>query len=368
MRHHGNFFHKVSSFSRSVCDDLSFDERSNLLFLRFFALLSLLFVLFTSKSASANIFETLSDVERERQTALRERDKVQTDIQTQNRKLVHLAKEAEASERAAKPVQRKTWQSLIYLERLKRSSRRASNTVPQLRSDAEHQIGYAASAAIGKQVATLQAIQSAEHHVVTFHQAIGARASISVRLAVLDGVVAAKTAERSQLLKGSKLDPQVEHDLQETSKRLATTLAPLPSHTANSDFHRRKGTLIRPVNAPVTYPFGPRQISDNFTIRVTGQTWNTRPGTPIRATAPGRVLFNEFFPGYGNLVIVDHGSGYRSLYAHLSTTSVKVGAEVGRGDVIATSGESGSLDGPKFYFELRDHGKPVDPEPWYLFN
>jgi septal ring factor EnvC (AmiA/AmiB activator) len=71
-----------------------------------------------------------------------------------------------------------------------------------------------------------------------------------------------------------------------------------------------------------------------------------------------------WFKGYGNLVIVDHGDGYHTLVAHLGAMRTAMGEEVEAGTVLGTVGDSGSWKGPFLYFEVREHGRPVDPRPW----
>jgi septal ring factor EnvC (AmiA/AmiB activator) len=87
-------------------------------------------------------------------------------------------------------------------------------------------------------------------------------------------------------------------------------------------------------------------------------------GTEIKAIYDGSVIFADYFKGYGNMVIVDHGGGYFSLYAHASRITKKVGAEVARNETLATVGDVDSAKGPMLYFEIRYQGRPVDPAAW----
>jgi hypothetical protein len=85
-------------------------------------------------------------------------------------------------------------------------------------------------------------------------------------------------------------------------------------------------------------------------------------GTPIYATGNGRVVVAEYsFFGYGRTVVVDHGFGYRTLYAHLNTINVRVGDEVVRGQRIATLGNTGRSTGPHLHYEVIHRNKPVNP-------
>jgi murein DD-endopeptidase MepM/ murein hydrolase activator NlpD len=91
-------------------------------------------------------------------------------------------------------------------------------------------------------------------------------------------------------------------------------------------------------------------------------------GSPIRAHGDGLVTFAGWRSGYGQLVIVDHGNGRETLYAHASALRARVGDQVGRGDVIGYVGTTGRAFGPHLHFEIRYGGVPVDPEQEFLAN
>jgi septal ring factor EnvC (AmiA/AmiB activator) len=76
------------------------------------------------------------------------------------------------------------------------------------------------------------------------------------------------------------------------------------------------------------------------------------------------VIFSGWFNGYGNMVIIDHGESYSTVYAHAHELFKKLGDMVDTHEVIATVGETGSMAGSKLYFEMRHRGKPVDPLRW----
>ena len=87
-------------------------------------------------------------------------------------------------------------------------------------------------------------------------------------------------------------------------------------------------------------------------------------GTPVMAVADGTIVFADWMTGYGMIVIIDHGNGYMSLYAHNETLLQTVNAPIRQGEVIAKVGNSGGLKNAGLYFELRHHGQPVDPVKW----
>ena len=84
-------------------------------------------------------------------------------------------------------------------------------------------------------------------------------------------------------------------------------------------------------------------------------------GTPVRAAAAGTVIYAGWLGGYGNLVVVDHGGGLSTAYAHNSSFASSVGQSVAAGQVIAYSGNTGNSSGPHVHFEVRVNGSAVDP-------
>jgi len=87
-------------------------------------------------------------------------------------------------------------------------------------------------------------------------------------------------------------------------------------------------------------------------------------GSPVKAVAAGQVVYAEWMTGYGLLMIVDHGNGYMSLYAHNDALLKDVGAAVKSGESVGTVGSSGGQGRPALYFELRRNGQPVNPGAW----
>ena len=87
-------------------------------------------------------------------------------------------------------------------------------------------------------------------------------------------------------------------------------------------------------------------------------------GTAVKAVADGTVVFADWMTGYGNILIIDHGNGYMSLYAHNDGLLRDAGDAVRRGDAVASVGTSGGQDRPALYFELRRNGSPVNPAIW----
>jgi len=88
------------------------------------------------------------------------------------------------------------------------------------------------------------------------------------------------------------------------------------------------------------------------------------PGTAVRALAPATIAWTGWLNGYGNVVVLDQGDGYHTLYAHLAEVFRPLGTRLFPGDVFGTVGDTGSLKGAYLYFEVRRRGLAVDPMPW----
>lgn len=130
-------------------------------------------------------------------------------------------------------------------------------------------------------------------------------------------------------------------------------------------FATLKGKLLFPVSGKIISRYGNQVDSQLNTVTFQkGIEISTEHGKEIKAIYEGKVLYADWFKGYGNIVIIDHGDSYYSLYAHLSKILARVGDRIEAGEVIALSGDTGSLKGPSLYFELRHHGKPLNPLNW----
>ncbi len=195
-------------------------------------------------------------------------------------------------------------------------------------------------------------------------------ASLNEHLTTLDG----EREERSRLLSMIRADKSLElaavADLKQSAEALNRMLEDLQQKAdeqkaVGSAFVSLKGLLEMPVRGKVINFYGPyRNARYNVTNFRSGIDIRTDRGEPIRAVAPGTILFADWFKGYGNMIIVDHGGSYYTLYAHIEDAFKIKGDRVDRGEVIATVGDSASLTGPGLYFEVRHHGKPENPMLW----
>jgi len=207
-----------------------------------------------------------------------------------------------------------------------------------------------------------------------------AAARLEAAAAKLAGEERALAGERSakrELLASVRSDRRRERELlvslEKAARALEAKLAELgESRRTGAEwvdgqgFGAARGALPLPVDARVTAHFGRVVDSEYHTQTVrNGVEFAAEEGELVSATARGVVRFAGWFRGYGRIVILDHGDSYFTVSGHLSEVDVAVGDKIERGAAIGRAGETGSLSGPKLYFELR-HGKDaIDPLPWF---
>ena len=132
--------------------------------------------------------------------------------------------------------------------------------------------------------------------------------------------------------------------------------------SASGAFGDLRGKLRLPVRGELTGRFGtPREAGG---IKLKGLFIRAAEGQPVRAIAAGQVVFADWMRGFGNLLIIDHGEGYLSVYANNETLLRQVGDVVAPGEPVATVGATGGNQESGLYFELRHLGKPFDPLTW----
>lgn len=128
---------------------------------------------------------------------------------------------------------------------------------------------------------------------------------------------------------------------------------------------KAKGRLPWPVHGRILEPFGFRLVGPKHAkVPHNGLTIESEFGTPVMAVADGAVSYTGRLRGYGQIVILDHGGGYFTLYGHLDQVDCFKGQLVMQGDPVGKVGDSGSLSGPQLYFELRESRVQVDPLAW----
>ena len=176
----------------------------------------------------------------------------------------------------------------------------------------------------------------------------------------LQSLIARLQSEEERQRRASRLAPK-----RETPRGEGSGKGEVPDIRDDGQFARMRGKLPWPASGTLSSMFG-RQEHPRFhtVIFNRGIEISAPQGREIIAVADGSVIYADWFKGYGRLIILDHGSGYFTLYAHTADLLVRAGESVAGGQAIARVGDSGSLEGPQLYFELRHKGKPEDPLAW----
>lgn len=177
-------------------------------------------------------------------------------------------------------------------------------------------------------------------------------------------------AQRKQTLAGLRKlissDSAKLKQLQLDQKRLQALLKEIEkslnfaSIVTDKAFRTLKGKLPWPLKGRVKQGFG--SVRNN--IRYDGVWISAKESAPVKAVHHGRVVFADWLRGYGLVLIVDHGSGYMSLYGYNQSLLHDIGDWVSAGEVIATAGNSGGRDSDGLYFAIRYKGKPSNPRRW----
>ncbi|MEY4588233.1 MAG: hypothetical protein RL497_309 [Pseudomonadota bacterium] len=180
----------------------------------------------------------------------------------------------------------------------------------------------------------------------------------------------------TQLAKTEK--PAVEDDDLENQENVATSLptgtTQIPQntskpHIATAQTAPLRGNLLQ-LKGELPWPASGRVVNDFGSSRVAGKVnWEGiyiqgAMGAPVKAIARGKIVFSDYLKGHGLLIIIDHGQGYLSLYAHNQNLYKKLGESVEAGSIIAALGNTGGQADAGLYFELRHNGQPTNPKPW----
>jgi septal ring factor EnvC (AmiA/AmiB activator) len=159
-------------------------------------------------------------------------------------------------------------------------------------------------------------------------------------------------------------------ELEESSKKLQRMIVrmkkkKIPKAITGKGFRYLKGRLPWPINGRVLIPYGKyKDPKYGITVFKNGIEIKAKPGEKAKAVAGGRVVYADWFKGYGLLLIINHGNGYHSLYGNLSEIFLKTDDILIEGTAIGRVGESRLLNVPTLYFEIRYRGKPVNPLKW----
>lgn len=135
-----------------------------------------------------------------------------------------------------------------------------------------------------------------------------------------------------------------------------------PAASGHSLFEQLKGRLQMPVRGELVGRYGSPRSDSGLSWR--GLFIQAPTGREVKAVAPGRVVFADWLRGFGNLLILDHGDGFMSLYGNNESLIGRIGDPVRSGDTVAIVGASGGSTVSGLYFELRHQGRPFDPLGW----
>jgi murein DD-endopeptidase MepM/ murein hydrolase activator NlpD len=199
------------------------------------------------------------------------------------------------------------------------------------------------------------------------HQAVNDLQAQSDQLAALRAAQAAqKAASLAMRTQKSTRLSAVKNDLalleQQENQLLAESRSLSGVINGSSGSGVGTGDMTWPVNGPIVSPYGYR-IHPILGYRKlhTGIDFAVGYGTPIRAADSGMVIYATWMSGYGNVIVIDHGRGISTLYAHQSSLAAGSGVLVSRGQVVGYVGSTGFSTGPHLHFEVRVNGDPVDP-------
>ncbi|WP_321495263.1 peptidoglycan DD-metalloendopeptidase family protein [uncultured Desulfobacter sp.] len=173
-----------------------------------------------------------------------------------------------------------------------------------------------------------------------------------------------KEIRRRKSLSLAAID-SLESSARALDQTLSAIASPVGSPGIKISFAGQKGQLQPPVTGEIISSFGTTCKGDYnaFTFQ-SGIDIKAERGAPVKTVFNGEVIFAQWMKGYGNLMIINHGNNYYTLYAHVEELFKQKGDRVGTGEIIGTAGDTGSIKGPCLHFEVRHHGKPVDPLKW----
>jgi septal ring factor EnvC (AmiA/AmiB activator) len=324
-----------------------------------------------SQTESRTFIERLEALEIHVDQGERRTEELRAELESTGEALGADSASLDTAERARRRVKRKVAGQLVAWERANRELRRAVHYLgPGEASDTAVLLARAEPEAVGARMSDIGVLKTIDTDVRRTRTDVADRAELIVEIAQSEGDTDAAEASRDEVVKEAtkpENQKQLDREKEDADEALENSVGMLLKNDTSRDFHRLKGTLLPPVSAPVTFGYGPRKQNESVSyVRHTGLTFEIDEKTPVKTVASGLVVFAGRFEGFGKIVIVDHGQEYHSLYAHLASLDVSVGKKLGRGALVGTSGQTGSFEGPKLYFELRKDGQPIDPTPWLI--
>ena len=215
-------------------------------------------------------------------------------------------------------------------------------------------------------------LEEQERLAVESEQVVAELASLEQAQAdELAGLVSAREERRRVLARIEEDMRGADSELQrllEEERRLTEVVAEVDAMVTEFptdlaiDFRDARGSLTWPVPGALINDYGDSRVDGQ--LRWNGVMVGAAQGSLVRSVHAGRVVYADWLPGLGLLVIVDHGMGYMSLYGHNEAILTESGTGVAAGQPIAQVGDSGGQRQSALYFEIREDGDPIDPRPW----
>lgn len=172
----------------------------------------------------------------------------------------------------------------------------------------------------------------------------------------------AEEARRAEAARQAEARREEQRASRSASSNDAQPSSSQPSGSSPDSAPSSGSQLARPSNGPVTSSYGQRRHPIYGTTRMhTGTDFGAPSGAPVFAADGGTVVSAGWRGGYGNAVVVNHGGGMTTLYAHMSGFSVSAGQQVSRGQTVGSTGSTGYSTGPHLHFEVRMNGSPTNP-------
>lgn len=243
---------------------------------------------------------------------------------------------------------------------------RANQDAIRTRKAAQRQVAAARAQLMGTAVALQAAQLEQQHKRNELDQLAQQRRNLLGAAEAEKDAVAHQVNELEEIseqeeaaLEGLIREKQRQEALRREEERRAALLAGRPAPPSLSG---GPGSVGWPVSGTITSPFGMRfdPVQHRYQLH-SGIDIAAPQGTTLSAAADGRIIYAGWYGGYGNAIIIDHGGGTSTLYAHCSQIFVGVGQDVQRGQAIGAVGMTGDATGPHVHFEVRRDGKPVDP-------
>ena len=237
-------------------------------------------------------------------------------------------------------------------------SRAQAEVIGRVRADLERLAALEAGVRVkAAEVAAVEASSRAERDAL--------RAKAAERRQVLARIAGEIGKWRRDLATAQRNEARLARLVQELARAARPPPRPgaaRPDAPVVGTFGGLKGRLRSPVRGELAARFGTSHEAAGPSTK--GVFFRAREGEEVRAVAAGQVVFADWLRGYGNLLILDHGDGYLSIYGHNEAVLRQVGDAVHAGDAVATVGASGGSEASGLYFELRHQGRPFDPVPW----